>query len=450
MGRHVGSQGARGRRFKGDDRRDRKGKVIGGWAAIALALALTAVPQPAAAATAAETQALLGVNVARGHVDVAMIAPTHSEVTFFEEIAGARTEVGKARAMPPAAGGRDGLAAIPALPWTCDRAVRRFVGEARTPDGRLIEAANEARTPDCRDRISIHAPTRVAAGADVPITLKDRWQIGDLNVRLCVARTGASRRCSRVTFKPGEKTLSLTRDGGRGVGVLDIDLVVAGTHRHHKVGIGRAAPAAPRPVALVTGDSMMQGIDAILGEKLKKRYRVIGQTRPGTGISKELGKKWTTVAREQASKQKPAVTIVLLGGNDGFKMTTATGQEVACCGEPWRLEYLERLKAMASAYLRGGRGTLVWSLLPPPRRADLAEQMAAVNDAIRRMAAAMPQVRLVALDTLFGPAYRDEIDGRKVRDPDGLHFSLAGQRMAAQAIVDALRKAAPAASATRP
>jgi len=53
---------------------------------------------------------------------------------------------------------------------------------------------------------------------------------------------------------------------------------------------------------------------------------------------------------------------------------------------------------------------------------------------------AMPDVQIVPLDEIFGPKYKDEINGRQVRDPDGLHFSLAGQRIAAQAIIDALRK----------
>ena len=416
------------------------------WAGLALAVILVAALRLPASAPA-ETQPLLGVNVARGFVDVAMIAPRNSEVTFYEEVAGARQELGKGSAVSRNAEDEIGLASIPALPWRCDRTVRRFIGVAAVPDGRLIEAFNDVRTPDCRDRIALQAPTRVELGSKLPITLKDRWQTGDVTARLCIARTGAERSCKSIKFWPGQKTLTVKRDVGKRIALMDIDLIVAGTHRHLKIGVGRAAPAAPRPVALVTGDSMMQGIDTILAEKLKKKYRVIGQTRPGTGVSKRLDKPWTTFAREQVTKHKPAVTIVLLGGNDGYPMNNAAGEEVKCCDEPWRLEYLERLKKMATAYLRDGRGTLVWSLLPPPRRSDLAEQMAAVNDAIRRMAAAMPSVQLVALDRLFGPSYKDDIDGRRVRDPDGLHFSLAGQRMAAQAIIDALRKAAPVAGA---
>lgn len=415
------------------------------WTCVAFALAvLLAVALRLPADAPADATPLLGVNVSRGHVDVAMIAPKGSTVTFFEETAGVREEIGKASAVPPAAGGPDGLASIPALPWRCDRTVRHFVGEARTTDGRTIVASNDARTPDCRDRIGLSAPTRVERGGKVPITLKDRWQIGDLKVRLCVSRTGASRRCSRLTFAPGEKTLTLNRDAGNRVALLDLDLIVAGTHRHLKIGVGRAAPAAARPVALVTGDSMMQGIDTILAEKLKSKYRVIGQTRPGSGVSKQLDTPWTKFAQQQVTKHKPAVTIVLLGGNDGFPMTTPTGEKVECCGEPWRLEYLERLKEMATSYARDGLGTVVWALLPPPKRSDLAAQMAAVNDAIRRMANAVLGVKLVGLDRIFGPEYRDEIDGRQVRDPDGLHFSLAGQRIAAQAILESLRKATAA------
>jgi lysophospholipase L1-like esterase len=440
----MGNRGSRGVRVGGT----RKMKRLVPCAAIGLALVLaTALRLPATAP--ADTQPLLGVGVGGGHIAIAMIAPVGSEVTFYEEIAGVREEIGKAFAIEPPAGGPDGYASIPALTWRCDRTVRRIIGVARKPDTGLLEAFNDARTPNCSDRFLIQTPTRVEPGARVPITVKDRWQIGDVSGRLCITRTGAARTCSRVAFKPEEKTLSFSRGAGNRVALMDLDFIVAGTHHHQRLGVGRVAPAAARPVALVTGDSMMTGIDTILAEKLKTKFRVIGQTRPGTGVSKKLDTPWTAFARQQVVKHKPAVTMVLLGGNDGYPMTTAAGTEVKCCGESWRLEYLERIKQMATAYARDGRGRVIWSLLPPPRRSDLAEQMGAVNDAIRRLAAAMPDVQIVPLDEIFGPKYKDEINGRQVRDPDGLHFSLAGQRIAAQAIIDALRKV-PASLTTPP
>jgi lysophospholipase L1-like esterase len=422
-----------------------KAKRLAPWAAIVLAVIFAAALRLPAAAPAdgTDVQPLLGVGVGGGHIAIAMLAPVGSEVTFYEEIAGVRQEIGKASAIAPPNGGDEGYASIPALTWRCDRTVRRIIGVAKKPDTGLIEAFNDARTPDCTNRLLLQAPTRVEPGARVPITLKDRWQIGDLSLRLCITRTGAARTCSRVAFKPDEKSISFSRAAGNRVALMDLDLIVAGAHHHQHVGVGRAAPAAARPVALVTGDSMMTGIDTILTQKLKTKYRVIGQVRPGTGVSKELGKSWTGVAAEQARNHKPAVTVVLLGGNDGYPMKTAGGGEVNCCGEAWRAEYLERLEKMATSYARDGRGRVIWSLLPPPRRSDLAEQMDAVNDAIRRLAVAMPFVQLVPLDQIFGPKYKDEIDGKQVRDADGLHFSLTGQRMAAQAIIEALRKEPP-------
>jgi lysophospholipase L1-like esterase len=418
-----------------------KGKMLGAGASLALVLALVACLRFAAPAPAADAPSLLGVNVAKGHVNLGMLAPPNSAVTFYEIVDGTKVELGEAVTLTPKVEGANGIASIPAVPWVCGRPVRHFVGEAHTPDGRTVEASNDARTPDCRDRIALIAPSRVEPGARVPITLKDRWQVGDLRVRLCVARKG-TRRCSSMQFAEGQKALSFKRNAGAGVGLLDLDLQVAGFRRHQKVGVGRAVPVdANRPVALVTGDSMMEGIDAILAQQLKARYRVIGQTRPGTGVSKDLGKPWTTVAREQAGKQKPALTVVLLGGNDGFPMEVASGEKVPCCGEAWRQEYLSRITQMAEAWLRGGRSTLVWALLPPPRRDDLVEQMSAVNDAIRRLAATLPQIQLVGLDELFGPQYRETVNGQKVRDPDGLHLSLPGQRIAAKAIVAAIRAA---------
>lgn len=398
-------------------------------------------------APAADATSLLGVNVSRGHVQMLMLAPVESTVTFYEEIDGSRVELGASTAVPPAAGGPDGAAPVPvAIPWRCDRTTRRFHAIAKTKDDRTIEASNEALTPSCQDRVAILAPKQVAPGAKAAITLKDRWQLGDLPVRVCVGRKPTGRRCNALRFEPGQRTIAFSRNVGKGVGDFTIAITVAGFKTERRVGVGRPPSAGARPGLLITGDSMMQGIDALLASDLKGEYRVIRQTRPGTGISKNLGKKWTVLAREQVRKHKPAATVVLLGGNDGFPMTPEGGSEIKCCGEAWRQEYLERLKVMATAYARDGKGTVVWSLLPPTRREDLTAPIAAVNDAIRRLAAEMPNVRLVPLDKLFGPGYRDTIDGEKVRDPDGLHFSVPGQRIAAKAILSALR--APATTPT--
>ncbi|MTD45173.1 DUF459 domain-containing protein [Conexibacter sp. W3-3-2] len=434
-----------GARSGGCDHRAGRTRALGALTAVTVALgvglgAATIAPAADEPTQQPATQSLLGINVSRGHVQMLMLAPVDSTVTFFEEIDGARTELGTSTAVPPATGGPDGAAPVPvAIPWRCDRTTRRFHAVARTTDGRTIEASNEALTPSCRDRVAIVAPKQVQPGSAATIQLKDRWQLGDLPVRVCVGRKPTGRRCTSLRFEPGQRLLSFRRNVGAGIGDFTIDLYVSGFRTQQRIGVGRAATKAARQGMLITGDSMMQGIDALLADRLEKDYRIIRQTRPGTGISKDLGKKWTVLAREQAARHKPAVTVVLLGGNDGFPMKNESGVEIKCCSEAWRQEYLRRLEEMATAYARNGRGTVLWSLLPPTRREDLTAPISAVNDAIRRLAARMPAVRLVPLDKVFGPGYRDTIDGEKVRDPDGLHFSLAGQRLATQAILSVLR-----------
>lgn len=412
----------------------------------ALALTATALAatgsapaqQPADPAT--EPERLLTVGVDGGHVKLAMFAPSGSIVRFTEQVAGAEEPLGEATAAIDAGFGDTKAAYAPvAIPWRCDRTVRSFKAVATLKDGRTVEATNEGRTPDCRDRVSITAPSRVEPGRRVTIKLKDRWQVGDLRVRVCTARAGTPRRCSSERFRPGQRAISLTRSAGRGVGLLDIAVKVHRFTVSKAVGVGRPAPKVRRPRLLLAGDSLLQGIGAILTEKLRSRYLVSNVIRSGTGVAKDLGTPWPILARQQATKLKPAVTMVLLGGSDALPMTTAKGGRVECCGEAWRREYLRRIDAMAEAWARNGQGKVVWGLLPPSKYEEAGEGIAAVNDAIRRLAAKRRDVRLVPLDALFGPTYREEIDGVKVRDPDGLHFSLPGQRIAANAFLKALQ-----------
>ncbi|WP_241004449.1 hypothetical protein [Conexibacter sp. SYSU D00693] len=420
-----------------------RARKVGGATAAAIALAAGAV---AATGTApaqtppAEPESLLTVGVGESYVKLAMFAPTGSLVRFVEEVGGTQEPLGEATAaLDVGRGDVSGAYAPVPIPWRCDRTVRYFKATAFLKDGRTIEATNQGRTPDCRDRISVTTRSRVQPGSRVRIKLKDRWQLGDVKVKVCTHRAGGGRQCSTEVFKAGQRAVSVTRDAGSRVGLLDLDVAVGRFHQRQQVGVGRAAPKVNRPRLLVAGDSMMQGIGAILAEKLRSKYLVSSVIRSGSGVAKDIGKPWTTLAREQATKLKPAVTVVLLGGTDSIGMTTPKGGKVECCGEPWRKEYFRRVDGMADAWGRDGQGKVVWALLPASKFKELDEGIAAVNDVLRRVAARRPKLKLVPLDAIFGTTWQEEIDGVKVRDPDGLHFSLPGQRIAANAFLKALR-----------
>jgi hypothetical protein len=214
--------------------------------------------------------------------------------------------------------------------------------------------------------------------------------------------------------------------------------------------IGVGVRAAPRrfssgvPLVLFAGDSLMQQLSVPVVEGLEGLARTRVVIRGGSGLL-DPNFDWFAVARRQAARLRPDVTVVLLGGGDGFPMTTPAGETIHCCGPPWIDGYAQHVANLMRTYARGGAGRVAWILTPAPRSEDLRVILAAVNDGIRRASLALPDVRLVSLDHVFTPGfvYRDVIlrGGRRVRvrSQDGFHFSVAGLAIAAREVLRTVR-----------
>jgi len=193
---------------------------------------------------------------------------------------------------------------------------------------------------------------------------------------------------------------------------------------------------------------MIQIIDGVLARRLERRRatRVRSDARISTGLSKLFMFDWVARAREQARSLHPDVTVMFIGANDGFPMTTPSGTTVVCCGDAWAAEYTRRVESMMRSYLRGGRSYVYWMTLPTPRRADFARIYRVVNGAIKRGAARVGGgARVVDLVPVFTPGgqYRRYVRFRgetvDARRPDGVHLSPAGASIAATLLVDRLR-----------
>ena len=98
-------------------------------------------------------------------------------------------------------------------------------------------------------------------------------------------------------------------------------------------------------------------------------------------------------------------------------------------------------------YRQGGGARVYWLTLPIPRDGDFAEVARAVNAAIE--VAAQPfraQVRVLDMTELFTPGgqvpRRDDRrrPQRIVRDSDGIHLNETGAGMAADRVIDAVRR----------
>lgn len=194
---------------------------------------------------------------------------------------------------------------------------------------------------------------------------------------------------------------------------------------------------------LATGDSMIQVVDSMLGDRLAPRRRVISEAHISTGLSKpdSFGIDWVRHAAAQARADHPDATVVWIGPNEGFPIAG-----VSCCGPGWVKRYAARAMAMMRSYRRGGRALVYWLTLPIPRSHALARVLRAVNRAIVRAArAAGPGAHVIDMRRVFTPHGRFRqtacYRGRcfDARQPDGVHLSIAGSRVAADIIARRLR-----------
>jgi hypothetical protein len=149
------------------------------------------------------------------------------------------------------------------------------------------------------------------------------------------------------------------------------------------VAIGAPAPRKePLQRLLVTGDSMIQPLDAELAGALSDRgVKVVRDPHLGTGISKAFLLDWGELSSEQVRRQKPDAVVVFIGANEGFPMEGAGGREVECCGADWAALYANRARRMADTYRQDGNARVYWITVPTARDADRARIGRVVNAA---------------------------------------------------------------------
>jgi hypothetical protein len=205
---------------------------------------------------------------------------------------------------------------------------------------------------------------------------------------------------------------------------------------------GGRRPGAPpsRPTVLVTGDSTVQGIDTLLHDRLESSARVVRAWRGGSAVSPDKWH-WPQVAAAQARRQHPRITVISIGANEGWPIRAADGTSVPCCGPDWQAPYAGRIRSMMRSYARAGKGIVLWLLLPTPASPARQTIATAVNAAVASAAADVPEVRLVHLEQVLSPGgtfhrtLRYHGRTRVIREPDGIHLTLAGAAIATDVIM---------------
>lgn len=329
-----------------------------------------------------------------------------------------------------------------AVAWRCDRQVRRFVGITVMPDGREASAGYSVRTPTCRTRLELDAPRRLARGEAGRIHVRDRWNNGEVSVRLCLGPPGRRLDCSRLKMARAV-AVATRRLRPQRSGRWRVELRWRGRTVRRTIAVGGGRAPRPPLVVLATGDSTMQGIDSHLADELGAAARVRSDLHPGTGLVKPGGP-WENLAAFHVRAVKPDVTVISIGAADDFRLRAFDGTVHECCDEAWIGEYTGRVRQQMQTYLRRGTARVVWLTLPIPR-GERPFATTSVNAAVIRASAGLRGVAIARLDIVFTPDGHREFmlhRGRDVRifRQDGVHLTITGTAIAARLVAAIVRR----------
>jgi len=198
---------------------------------------------------------------------------------------------------------------------------------------------------------------------------------------------------------------------------------------------------------LATGDSLVQGLDAVLARKLAPTgTKTVRAVKLGTGISKSLVD-WGALSTQQVKDDSPDAVVFFMGANEGFPFTGPGGKSIPCCGPAWAAQYATRARQMMNTFRQDGAARVYWLLLPAQRSPARQAIARTVNAAI--IAAAAPfraQVRILDMSAIFTPGDKFRaampVNGRNtiVRQSDGIHLNEAGAEIAGNAVIARLKQ----------
>ncbi len=388
---------------------------------------------PSSAAPAPESLAIIASNVRTGCIGLLVTGAQADSVSISEAIPGQQTPVPIGTATIH--GGRGAPAA--GLSWRCDRSLRTFEVTETLPDGSSQSAQTTISTPSCAGRLDAQAQSnRIHSGYPLRVRLSDKWHLGGLRVRGCLA-VGGPPDCATTTLAAGQTSIWL-RLRARGHGRLAVTL----KDDYQSVRL-RVRVLSSRPLLLATGDSEMQVLDEMLGNDLSgEGVHVTGDARQSTAISSPFFFNWPGHAFAQIAGEHPDIVAMFIGGNEGFRLGHAE-----CCGTDWSSEYAVRVAGMMRTYLQSGAAAVYWFLVPTPSSEPFAQVIRAVNRGIVAAAARFhgEGVHVFDLRPVFSPGGRFinslTTGGHTitVHESDGFHLSAAADVIVAHMFVARLR-----------
>ncbi|MEA2171328.1 MAG: uncharacterized protein QOF76_4628 [Solirubrobacteraceae bacterium] len=336
-----------------------------------------------------------------------------------------------------------------ATTWQCAHLTRTFAVSGTHPDGTQETNTFTVRTPSCAHRFSLDYKPQVQPGTIATIFLRDTFETGSAKARLCRKAPGllATKRCQTISFAPSQP-VARTQFGVPTKGRWKITLSADKQRTDRVLDVGvkpRPSDIATLPDVVTTGDSLMQGPDALLGDRLAGRADVHSDVHIGSGLTKQIVVDWTKLPGAQVKEFHPKATLLFLGTNDDSPIQPPGGEYIACCGPDWIAEYVRRAQIAMKTYTAHG-GHIFWLTIPLPADGYRQKNVLAVNLALQQAVQGIPRAHLIDMAAIFTPnnQYRATMpyEGKevRVRQPDGVHLSVAGSNIADTYMIQALEQ----------
>jgi hypothetical protein len=217
----------------------------------------------------------------------------------------------------------------------------------------------------------------------------------------------------------------------------------------NRTAVSRRAPTAAQPLKVwMAGDSLMGTVSESFAALTTHNpaVSVTDNVQVGTGLARPDVYNWPAAVGHELATVNPDVVVLMFGTNDDQDMQVA-GHRVVLGSDAWRQEYERRVSEMMALAANGNR-QVIWLGVPAVRRPRLNHTKDVMNQAVSTTAPLYPGVTyLDAGATLDGPGatyatYLANPGGApvKVRESDGIHFTLAGAGRLAPMILAPIRQ----------
>lgn len=195
------------------------------------------------------------------------------------------------------------------------------------------------------------------------------------------------------------------------------------------------------------GDSLMQGIAPYVKKSLFKQYKIesINLSKQNTGLTYANAFDWPKKIEEVLTKE-PLVKllVVFLGPNDPWSLQTEKDNRyVRFKSSRWEKNYRNRIQAILNS-AKQHQVQVLWLAAPCMKKTKLNSDIIYLNSLYQSETEKSTQHFLMTNEFLgcsydqFSDFVEADKTKIKVRIDDGIHFTVAGQRILANAIMDNL------------